>query len=265
MLQHKEIRIGTVLASGRGRKAQNLFMEDIVINRNLVLGSALLLPLFSAVPASAQRVRADIIVGGGPVAGRVLIGDRGGYDRPRRIGGFEWIRANDYDRDDWWRSFERDSRIVVVYWDPDEDAYYLDDFRSGLVEVRMYECDGRFYRLEENRYGGRIYDRYDPRWNVRLDYRNNGRFNGRYDGRYNDRYNERYDDRYHDRNRDRKHDRNNDRWNGRNDGRYNDRSNGRNDDRSRAQGQDNRRDDRKDGRDSHGQGRRNDRGGRPRA
>ena len=48
-----------------------LFREDTVSARNLVLSSAFLLPLLTATPAAAQRVEADIRIGGGPVSGRV--------------------------------------------------------------------------------------------------------------------------------------------------------------------------------------------------
>ncbi|HEU5218487.1 MAG TPA: hypothetical protein VFU23_07500 [Gemmatimonadales bacterium] len=174
-------------------------MEDTVINRNFVLGTALLLPLISAVPAHAQRVNADIIIGGGPVAGRVIIGDRGrdGYrGRPRPIRRVEWIRSRDYRRDDWWRRFQRESRIVVVFWDRDDDSYYLDRFRSGLLEIRLFERDGRFYRLEDERYGRRYDDRYDRRYDDR-------------DRRYDDR------DGYGDRRRDDRRDNRRDGWDGR--------------------------------------------------
>lgn len=155
--------------------------------RNFALGLGLLLPLASATPADAQRVRADIIIGGGPVAGRVIIGNRGRdgyYGRPRPIRGVEWVRARDYRRDDWWRRFQRESRLVVVFWDRDDDRYYLDRFRSNLLEIRIYEQGGRYYRLEDDGYGRRYDDRYD------------NRSDGRYDGPYYDRSYGRYDARH---------------------------------------------------------------------
>ena len=156
-----------------------------------------LFPLFSAVPANAQRVNADIIIGGGPIAGRVIIGDheRDGYrGRPRPIRGIDWIRASDYRRDDWWRRFERESRPVVVYWDRNDDCYYLDRFRPGLEEIRVYERDGRFYRLEEDGYGGGYDNRYDDRYDNRYD----SRYDHRYDSRYDSRYDHRYDNHHYD-------------------------------------------------------------------
>jgi hypothetical protein len=101
----------------------------------------------------------------------------------------EWVRARDYRRDDWWRRFQRESRLVVVFWDRDDDRYYLDRFRSGLLEIRLYERDGRFYRLEDDGYGARYDDRY------------NDRSYGRNDNRYDDR---RRDDRRLDRHDNRK-------------------------------------------------------------
>ncbi len=203
-----------------------------MITRNFVLGSALLLPLFGVQPAAAQRVRADIIIGGGPIAGRVTIGDhdRDGYrGRPRAIGHIEWVRARDYRRDDWWRDFQRGSRLVIVYWDRDDDAYYLDRYRPDLVELRMYERGGRFYRLEDDGYGARYDDRYDVR------------VNGRFDNRYNDRSNQRYDNRG-ERPRD-------DRFDNRRDGR-DDRRDSRRDGRQNNR-RDNRRDNHRDGRPDH--------------
>jgi len=190
-----------VLAYERGRKALHLFMEDTVRTRNFALSSALLLPLISAVPAQAQRVSADIIIGGGPVAGRVIIGDqyRG---RPRPIREIEWVRGYDYRRDDWWRRFQRESRVIVVYWDRYDDRYYLDRFRGDLVEIVVYERGDRFYRIEDDgrgpRYGDRAYGWYDGRNDHRYDNRPR-RPDDRYD---NQRWDNRRDDRRWDNRRD---------------------------------------------------------------
>lgn len=198
---HNEIRFGTALALGRYRKAWQSIVEDIVNTRNLVLGSVMLLPLLTAKPASAQRVNADIIIGGGPIAGRVIIGDRGRDEyrgRPRPIRRVEWIHARDYRRNDWWRRFERESRVIVVFWDRRDDSYYYDRHHSGLAEIRLYEREGRFYRRDDDRRDGR----YD---------------NDRRDVRYEDR---RRDDRRDDR-RDRKDNRRDDRRDNRRDHRGN--------------------------------------------
>jgi len=150
--------------------------------RTALLSTAVLLPLMSATPAQAQRVEADIRIGGGPVAGRILIGDR--YDRydrydrrPRAIRKVEWIRF-DRRRDDWFRRFMRDARIVIVFHDRYDDRYYLDRFRPGLQEVRLYERGGRFYRLQNDRF-----DRRDDRWDDRRDDRWDDRRDNRRDGR----------------------------------------------------------------------------------
>ena len=178
-------------------KAAAFYLEDTVSARIFVIGSAVLLPLFSATPAQAQRVNADIIIGGGPIAGRVIIGDRGGdgyRGRPRQIDRVEWVRARDYRRDDWWWRFQRESRLIAVYWDRDDDSYYLDRFRAGLLEIRLYERDGRFYRLEDDGYGAGYDDRYNDRYNDR----SYGRYDNRYDvRRRDDRRDKHKDDREH--------------------------------------------------------------------
>ena len=176
-------------------KAAAFYLEDTVSARIFAIGSAVLLPLFSATPAQAQRVNADIIIGGGPIAGRVIIGDRGGdgyRGRPRPIRRVEWIGARDYRRDDWWRRFQRESRLVVVFWDRDDDNYYLDRYRSDLLEIRAYERDGHFYRVEDDGYGAR----YDDRAYGRYDDRYGG---GRYRDNRRDRHKDDKDHRRHDR------------------------------------------------------------------
>ncbi len=181
--------------------------------RKFVLGSALLMPLLSVSPTQAQRVRADIIIGGGPVAGRVIIGDQNRYHgRPRSIERMEWVRARDYRRDDWFRRFQRESRVVVVYYDRDDDCYYFDRFRPDLEEIEAYERDGRYYRLEDDGYGARYddraYGRYDDRYN-------DGSYSGSY-GRYDDRYVGRHRDNRRDKHKGdkdhRRHDRQDHRW-----------------------------------------------------
>lgn len=162
--------------------------------RSLVLSSAFLLPLLTATPAAAQRVEADIRIGGGPVSGRVIIGDRrdryDDYDyRPRHVGRVEWIRVRDrhFNRG-WFKKFRREARVLVVYYDRRDDGYY-DQYRRGYDQVRLYERGGRYYRIDDDRY----FDRYDDR-------------DGRRDDRYGDRRDDRRDDRY-DRRDDRRDDR----------------------------------------------------------
>lgn len=182
----------------------------------LGFGSALLFSLIPAGSASAQRVSADIRIGGrGPISGHVRIESRDHYRdryyrdygyRPRQIR-VEVLRRYDRGRHQgWYRQFQRKARVVVIYYDRRDDCYYDRRFYPGLEEIRGYEQDGRYYRDDYD-------DRYDDR---------------RYDGRYDDRD---YDDRRYD---DRRYD-------GRSDGRYDGRSDGRDgrdrrDDRDRRDG-----------------------------
>jgi hypothetical protein len=174
-------------------------LEDTVSARNLVLSSAFLLPLLTATPAAAQRVEADIRIGGGPVSGRVIIGDRRDrydhYDyRPRHVGRVEWIRVRDRNfNHGWFKKFRREARVIVVYYDRRGDGYY-DQYRRGYDRVRLYERGGRFYRVDDDDY----FDRYDDR-------------NWRRDDRYNDRRDDRWDDRRDDRRDDRQGGRRDDR------------------------------------------------------
>jgi hypothetical protein len=185
--------------------------------RNLILGSAALVPLLGARPALAQRVQADIRIGGGPISGRVIIGDRYRY-RPReayipvRRVYVERVRFRDRGRrEGWFKKFRRSARVVVFY-DRRDDCFY-DRYRPGYREIEVFERDGRYYWPDEDRYYD---DRYDSRYDGRYDSRYDPRYDPRYDGRNDDRYDDRYD--------------------GRRDGR----DDGRNDDRNRRDRRDNR-------------------------
>jgi len=168
----------------------------------LGLGSALLVSLFSAGSASAQRVSADIRIGGrGPISGHVRIESRDHYRdryyrdynyRPRQVR-VEVLRRYDRGRHLGWFKQHRTARVVVVYYDRRDDCYYDRRFYPGLEEIRVYEDGGRYYRddYDEGNYDDRRYDgrnddgryddgRYDDR---RYDDRNGGRNDGRYDGR----------------------------------------------------------------------------------
>lgn len=177
--------------------------------RSLVLSSAFLLPLFTATPAAAQRVEADIRIGGGPISGRVIIGDRRDrydhYDyRPRHVGRVEWIRVRDRGfNHGWFKKFRREARVIVVYYDR-RDGYY-DQYRRGYDQVRLYERGGRFYRIDDDNY----FDRYEDR-----DSRRDDRYGDRRDDQYGDRRDDRWDDRRDDR-YDRRDDRRDDRRGGR--------------------------------------------------
>ena len=169
----------------------------------LGVGSALLFSLWSAAPTHAQRVSADIRIGGrGPISGHIRINpsrrdhyrDRYYRDygyRPRQIR-VEVLRRYDRGRHlGWYKQFRRQPRVVVVYYDRDDDCYYDRRFYPGLQEIRVYENDGRYYRPDDDSWD----DRYDDR---RYDDRRDDR---RYDPRYDDRRDDRrYDPRYDDRN-----------------------------------------------------------------
>lgn len=135
---------------------------------------ALLLVLPGAL--SAQRVAADISIGRGPIAGRVIIGDpypryphQVAEVRPRyryrplyrpvavidRYRGNGWYRQHGY-------------RTARIWYDTDRRSYYEQYDRNypGLREVVVYEQGGRYYRDDRrsDRYNrnGR-YDRDDRR------------------------------------------------------------------------------------------------------
>lgn len=168
-------------------------------------GSALLVPvLFSASPAQAQRVRADIRIGGGPIAGHIQIGPdyyRGRAPRARVVR-VEVLRSRDfYRRADWLRQFRRDSKVFVIYYDRDRDFYY-DRFRPGLIEVQVFERGGQFYRWDNSGFDRWVRDRWnDDRWNDRYDDRRDDRYDNRRDDRRDDRRDNRRDDRRDDRGR----------------------------------------------------------------
>lgn len=126
-------------------------------------------------PASAQRVRADVIVATGPVAARVAIGSPRVYERvivhsPRRLKVQRYRADHRYDH-----------RVIreVVYYDPHRDRFY-DGYRSGFHRVEVYRVGGRYYRHWDRREWTRYERRHD-----------------RYDRR--DRYDDRHDDRRFDR------------------------------------------------------------------
>jgi hypothetical protein len=183
-----EIPRGTALALPTA-DVPNPFQEVQVNTRQLLVGSLAFAPLLAAQPLSAQRVRADIRIGGGPIAGRVVIGDGGDYrPRPRgyavipRIVRVERIRFDDRDgRDRWYRDFERNARLVILYYDSRDDCYY-DQGGPGLQEIEVYARGDRFYLPDDyygapsNRgyYGGGYRGGYDGRrrW---AEYRRNDR------------------------------------------------------------------------------------------
>jgi hypothetical protein len=138
--------------------------------------------------ATAQRVSADIIIGSGPVAGRIIVGDPVGSHSRRVV----VVDPRDHERPQyrevevsrmhrgygWWRN--QGYRAVTVWYDADRDRYYDygDQYRDGLREVVIYVRDGRYYGDQYDQRGDRGYDR-----------RTHGRDNGyrNHDDRYQNR------------------------------------------------------------------------------
>lgn len=140
-------------------------MKATLFAAGLVLATSLVVQ-----PAEAQRVSADIIVGSGPISGRVILGRPAirHYPRrtvvveryaPRRYVVHRYVarsHGRGYARGHYKRlRHERGYRAVRVWWDDRHDAYY-DRHVRGLREVTIYERDGRYYR---DWYGDR--DRWD--------------------------------------------------------------------------------------------------------
>jgi hypothetical protein len=120
--------------------------------------------------ASAQHVRADVIIATGPVAARVAIGSPRVYERvivhsPRRLTVHRYRADHRYGH-----------RVIreVVYYDPHRDRFY-DGYRSGLHRVEVYRVGGRYYRQWDRREWTR-HERRDNRYDRRDDRRDDRRF-----------------------------------------------------------------------------------------
>lgn len=129
--------------------------------------------------AQAQRVAADIHIGGWPIAGTIRIGERpyysrgyGHYPRPRRrIADYGYPRQIVVDRRHGWNwKKHRDARLVVVYFDR-QCGLYFDRYHHGLQEVRVLRDDDQYY----------WYDDYDSRDDDRFLYDRRGNDRDRYD------------------------------------------------------------------------------------
>ncbi|MEO8201855.1 MAG: hypothetical protein ABI679_15095 [Gemmatimonadota bacterium] len=132
-----------------------------------LLAATLGLGFLAASPAHAQ-VSADIQIGNGPVAGRIIVGDhypvhRDVYVRrypvrrvvvdryqPRVIAVERFHRGHG-----WSKHHQRDYRPVHVYYDG--RSRYYDRYQRGLREVTVYQFDGRYYRDDDRDFD----DRYD--------------------------------------------------------------------------------------------------------
>lgn len=153
--------------------------------RITLFAAALGLGLLSAPQAQAQRVSADILIGGGPVAGRLFIGDpypayRDVYvhRRPvRRVVVQRYapriIVVERFDHRGRRAKYHRQSfRRVHAYYDG--RSRYYDRYQPGLREVTVYEQNGRYYRDDDDRNRAYDDDRHDRSRDDRGDYRHAG-------------------------------------------------------------------------------------------
>jgi len=127
------------------------------------LGAWLALSLAAPAPeAAAQRVSADVFIGGYPLSGHVRIGEPAYY--PPRVLVVERepevvVVERGYGR-------PRYHDAVFLFYDPDYDRYY-NAYRPGLEEVRVYADGGRYYQYDDYR-GWRDRDRrYWHEWQER--------------------------------------------------------------------------------------------------
>ena len=114
-----------------------------------------------ATPLHAQEVSAEVVVRGGPVAGRVTVGNEySSYQHPRRVVVVERYapriivveRLRHRHHGKHWK--RKAYRPVVVYY---VDGRYYDGYyphRRGLQEVVVYERGGRYYRDDDYRAHG---------------------------------------------------------------------------------------------------------------
>jgi len=144
--------------------------------RTSIVAGSLLAALSFVGPLSAQRVSADVAIRGGPVAGRVVVGDGySTYRRPvvyRRVPARVIVVERVYVRDHRaLRHWQRHGfRPVVVYYR--DGRYYDRDMRGGppMREVVIYQRDGRYYHVCDARdwrdhyQGPSRYDDHDRDW-----------------------------------------------------------------------------------------------------
>lgn len=113
--------------------------------------------------AAAQRVVADIRIQQGPVAGRIVIGDRHPTGprtvvvHPRYHDRREYRTVTVYrmHRGHGWYE-HHGFHQVSVWYDADRERYYdrYDGRDAGLREIVVYERDGRYYQ-DDGRYDDR--------------------------------------------------------------------------------------------------------------
>jgi len=129
----------------------------------LFLLAALALPA----AAHAQRVAADVVIGAGPVTGRVIVGEPYHY-RPAyhpRVAYREVVVVRHYRGYGWYRN--HGYRSIRVYYDPHRRVYYDPPYRPRLRTVVVYQRGGRYYSDERNDYRGRVAERRDDRYHDR--------------------------------------------------------------------------------------------------
>ena len=125
--------------------------------RAMTLAGTLALLTATSTPAFAQiSVSADVVVGSGPVVGRVIIGNRGPYMDPHRYPArrviarqprvilVEHPRRRHHDA----RRFERGRhhgwQEARAWYDSRRHEYY-DGYRPGLRETVVYQRGDRYY------------------------------------------------------------------------------------------------------------------------
>jgi hypothetical protein len=133
----------------------------------------------AAAPAAAQDVRAEVQIRTGPVQGRIIVG--GDARRPierervvvverRRHAGERIVIERRNPRrvrivEDFRTSTQRahgrhDNRHIVAWWDPRNDDYGFQRWRSGLHRVLLCEHGDKLYVLSDQYDRGR-FDRHD--------------------------------------------------------------------------------------------------------
>jgi hypothetical protein len=117
-----------------------------------IVAGSLIAALSLVAPLHGQQVAADVVVRSGPVAGRVIIGDRySTYRRPvayrrapARVIVVERVVQRRHHHARQWRRYGY--RPVTLYY---VDGRYYDRYvgdRRDVREIIVYERDGRFYR-----------------------------------------------------------------------------------------------------------------------
>ena len=133
-------------------------MKSTTLARSLLAALAVI-----ATPLQAQDVSGEVVVRGGPVTGRVVIGDQySGYRPARRVMAERYAprvirveRLRHHHGKHWKRGKHAGYRRTIVYYV--DGRYYdrADRHHARAYEVVVYQRDGRYYRDE---CAGRHYD-----------------------------------------------------------------------------------------------------------